>query len=258
MKGLRVFLKHPLSLRVFTRKSANYCWRTSSECSDAIGTTHWRWRRLAQARSPSCDTLEKARASITLVKKSKSKLSHMPADPEGPCAGGCPPHAVSRAGSNAHVMKTTCVVCGHKTSTTGPAREPTQSHEACPHRRTDNCNSTCSVHRVYCSDSCTTIEKVPKQLWKQQQGLAEQVQQSPLRQQDLTRRQLEECNFTKFVAGEVGFFKHMDKFLVKVDIVTSTELSSFLEVDPVMNLILLLGHPLQLPQRYRLKKPQDV
>ena len=134
----------------------------------------------------------------------------MPADPEGPCAGGCPPRAVSRAGSNAHV-----------------------THRATRRVRvgTDNRNSTRSVHRVYCLDCCTTIEKTPKQLWKQQQGLAEQVQQSPLRKQDLTRRQLEECNFTKFAAGEVvkGFLKHMDKFLVKVDIVTSTELSSFLE-----------------------------
>ena len=177
------------------------------------------------------DTLEKARASITVVKKTRSKLSHMRADPKGPCTGGCPPHAISRAGSNAHVMKTTCMVCGHKTSTPRPKPEPSQSHEVCLHKRTDNRNSTRSVHRVYCLDCCATIEEIPQKLWKTQQGLAEQVKQSPLRQQDLTRRQLEEYNFTKFEAADVvkRFFKHMDKFLVKVDSVTSTELSSFLE-----------------------------
>ena len=45
------------------------------------------------------------------------------------------------------------------------------------------------------------------------------------------RRQLEEYTFTKFEAGDVvkRFFKHMDKYLMKADQVTSTELSSFLE-----------------------------
>ncbi|CAE7834664.1 unnamed protein product [Symbiodinium sp. CCMP2592] len=77
-----------------------------------------------------------------------------------------------------------------------------------------------------------TLEKeIPQKLFKEQKGLAEQVQQSPLKVQNLTRRQLEEYNFTKFEAGEVvkKFFKHMDKFLLKVDQVSSTELSSCLE-----------------------------
>ena len=165
------------------------------------------------------------------MQRSKSKLSHMRADPKGPFVGGCPPHAISRAGSNARVMKTTCMVCGHKTSTPRPKPEPSQSHEVCLRKRTDNRNSARSVHRGYCLDCCATIEEIPQKLWKQQQGLADQVKQSPLRQQDLTRRQLEEYNFTKFEAAEVvkRFFKHMDKFLVKVDSVTLTEMSSFLE-----------------------------
>ena len=75
------------------------------------------------------------------------------------------------------------------------------------------------------------VEEIPQELFKEQKGLAEQVQQSPLKVQNLTRRQLEKYNFTKFEAGEVvkKFFKHMDKFLLKVDQVSSTELSSSLE-----------------------------
>ncbi|CAE7692632.1 RE1 [Symbiodinium sp. CCMP2592] len=59
-----------------------------------------------------------------------------------------------------------------------------------------------------------SLQKARKEvtLEKEQKGLAEQVQQSPLKVQNLTRRQLEEYNFTKFEAGEVvkKFFKHMD------------------------------------------------
>ena len=75
------------------------------------------------------------------------------------------------------------------------------------------------------------IEEVPQKLFKQNKGLSDQVLNSPLRVQNLTRRQLEEYTFTKFEAGDVvkRFFKHMDKYLMKADQVTSTELSSFLE-----------------------------
>ena len=130
-----------------------------------------------------------------------------------------PEHALNRAGSNAHVIKTTCMLCGNRTSTPRPKAVPKNDPRTCPHERADNRNSTRSVHRTFCLDCCTV------------KGLAEQVQQSALKVQNLTRRQLEEYNFTKFEAGEVvkKFFKHMDKFLLKVGQVSSTELSSFLE-----------------------------
>ena len=72
---------------------------------------------------------------------------------------------------------------------------------------------------------------MPQKLFKQNKGLSEQVLNSPLKVQNLTRRQLEEYTFTKFEAGDVvkRFFKHIDKFLMKAEQVTSTELSSFLE-----------------------------
>ena len=35
------------------------------------------------------------------------------------------------------------------------------------------------------------VEEIPQELFKEQKGLAEQVQQSPLKVQNLTRRQLE-------------------------------------------------------------------
>ena len=55
---------------------------------------------------------------------------------------------------------------------------------------------------------------------------SEAFSRSPLKVQNLTRRRLEE-----FEAGDVlkRFFKHMDKFLLKVDQVSSAELPSFLE-----------------------------
>ena len=68
---------------------------------------------LRAARLPvEADTLQKARKAVTLDKAPKSKLGLLRADPKGPCQGGCPEHALNRAGSNAHVMKTTCMGTG--------------------------------------------------------------------------------------------------------------------------------------------------
>ncbi|CAE7211787.1 RE1 [Symbiodinium sp. CCMP2592] len=177
------------------------------------------------------DSLQKARKEVTFEKAPKSKLGLLKADPKGPCVGGCPAHALNKAGSNAHVIKTTCMLCGTRTSNPRPKAVPKNDPLTCEHKRTDNRNSTRSVHRTFCLDCCTVVEEIPQKLFKEQKGLAEQVQQSPLKVQNLTRRQLEEYNFTKFEAGEVvkKFFKHMDKFLLKVDNVSSTELSSCLE-----------------------------
>ncbi|CAE7832525.1 GIP [Symbiodinium sp. CCMP2592] len=177
------------------------------------------------------DSLQKARKEVTLEKAPKSKLGLLKPDPKGPCVGGCPAHALNKAGSNAHVIKTTCMLCGNRTSNPRPKAVPKNDPLTCEHKRTDNRNSTRSVHRTFCLDCCTVVEEIPQKLFKEQKGLAEQVQQSPLKVQNLTRRQLEEYNFTKFEAGEVvkKFFKHMDKFLLKVDQVSSTELSSCLE-----------------------------
>ncbi|CAE7728714.1 RE1 [Symbiodinium sp. CCMP2592] len=177
------------------------------------------------------DSLQKARKEVTLEKAPKSKLGLLKPDPKGPCVGGCPAHALNKAGSNAHVVKTTCMLCGNRISNPRPKAVPKNDPLTCEHKRTDNRNSTRSVHRTFCLDCCTVVEEIPQKLFKEQKGLAEQVQQSPLKVQNLTRRQLEEYNFKKFEAGEVvkKFFKHMDKFLLKVDQVSSTELSSCLE-----------------------------
>ncbi|OLQ03412.1 Copia protein [Symbiodinium microadriaticum] len=185
----------------------------------------------AAALPVEADTLQKARKAVTLEKAPKSKLGLLRADPKGPCQGGCPEHALNRAGSNAHVMKTTCMLCGHRTSVPRPKLQAKSDPNTCEHKRTDNRNSTRSVHRTFCLDCCTVIEEVPQKLFKQNKGLSDQVLNSPLKVQNLTRRQLEEYTFTKFEAGDVvkRFFKHMDKYLMKADQVTSTELSSFLE-----------------------------
>ena len=61
--------------------------------------------------------------------------------------------------------------------------------------------------------------------------LASQIQSSSLKQQDLTRRHLDEIELTRMAAGDIikKFVKHWDKRLCRVDTVTSTELSSALE-----------------------------
>ena len=63
------------------------------------------------------DSLQKARRAVTLEKAPKSKLGLLRPDPKGPCPGGCPEHALNGAGSNAHVIRTTCMLCGNRTST---------------------------------------------------------------------------------------------------------------------------------------------
>ena len=77
-----------------------------------------------------CD-LDVARSLVLSGRKAvKSKLSMMKQADE-PCRGGCPERAISRAGSNAHVMKTTCMICGHKTSVPRPKVTPTKAtHES--------------------------------------------------------------------------------------------------------------------------------
>ena len=90
--------------------------------------------------------------------------------------------------------------------------------------------STRSVHKVYCLDCCTHIEEVPQRLHKAGKELAGKVQDLPLGQQDLTRRQLDEVEFTSMEAGSIikQFVKYWDKRLCRVQSVTSTELSSVL------------------------------
>ena len=152
-------------------------------------------------------------------KKPKSKLSLLPMSPKGPCVGGCPPHALNKAGSNSHVIKTTCM-----SSTRRESPVPQVAYEDCQHLRTDNRGSDRRTHRVYCLDCCRIIDETPQTLHKESLALAQKVAGSPTQQQDLTRRQLQEYTFSQFEAGKVvkTFFKHKES-------VTSTELSSFLE-----------------------------
>ena len=168
--------------------------------------------------------LDRARSEAVLSKKPKSKLSMLRKQDE-PCAGRCPAHAISRAGSNSYVVKTTCVLCGHKTSEPRP-----KVYEECEHARVDYRGSTRSAHKIYCLDCCTYIEEVPHRLHKAGKELAGKVQDLPLGQQDLTRRQLDEVEFTSMEAGSIikQFVKYWDKRLCRVQSVTSTELSSVL------------------------------
>ena len=109
--------------------------------------------------------LDRARSEVVLSKKPKSKLSMLRKQDE-PCAGGCPAHAISRAGSHSYVVKTTCVLCGHRTSE--------------PRPQVDYRGSTRSVHKVYCLDCCTYIEEVPQRLHKAGKELVGKVQDLPL------------------------------------------------------------------------------
>ena len=177
-----------------------------------------------------CD-LDVARSLVLSGRKAtKSKLSMMKQADE-PCKGGCPERAISRAGSNAHVMKTTCMICGHKTSVPRPKVMPTKATHECAHERVDFRYSTRSVHKVYCLDCDTIVEEIPQRVHKMGKDLASQIQSSSLKQQDLTRRHLDEIELTRMEAGDIikKFVKRWDKRLCRVDTVTSTELSSALE-----------------------------
>ena len=173
--------------------------------------------------------LDRARSEAVLSKKPKSKLSVLRKQDE-PCAGGCPAHAISKAGSNSYVVKTTCMLCGRRTSEPRPKATPKKVDEECEHAAVDYRGSTRSVHKVYCLDCCTYIEEVPQRLHKAGKELAGKVQDLPLGRQDLTRRQLDEVEFTSMEAGSIikQFVKYWDKRLCRVQSVTSTELSSVL------------------------------
>ena len=118
--------------------------------------------------------LDRARSEAVLSKKPKSKLSMLRQQDE-PCAGGCPAHAISRAGSNSYVVKTTCMLCGHRTSEPRPKATPKKVYGECEHARVDYRGSTRSVHKVYCLDCCTYVEEVPQRLHKAGKELAGKV-----------------------------------------------------------------------------------
>ena len=70
-----------------------------------------------------------------------SKIS-MITKKDNPCAGGCPAHAINRAGSNSHYIKETCMVCGHKNQYPRPKPERKEDPSKCPHKNTDFRGST--------------------------------------------------------------------------------------------------------------------
>ena len=92
---------------------------------------------------------------------------------------------------------------GHRTSEPRPKATPKKVYGECEHARVDYRGSTRSVHKVYCLDCCTYIEEVPQRLHKAGKELAGKVQDLPLGQQDLTRRQLDEVEFTSMEAGSI-------------------------------------------------------
>ena len=163
-------------------------------------------------------------------KVNKSKLANLKPDPRGPCQGGCPAHAISKAGSNDKVIKTTCMICGHRWSEPRPQAQPTRDAATCPHSRTDNRGSTKAVHKVWCLDCCTFVEEMPQALHKQQVELGRAAQQAPLTAQDLTRRTLQDTPLTQMEAGEVikHFVKNMNRYLTRVESTSSQELLSML------------------------------
>ena len=163
-------------------------------------------------------------------KVNKSKLANLKPDPRGPCQGGCPAHAISKAGSNDKVIKTTCMICGHRWSEPRPQAQPTRDAATCPHSRTDNRGSTRAVHKVWCLDCCTFVEEMPQALHKQQVELGRAAQQAPLKAQDLTRRTLQDTPLTQMEAGEVikHFVKNMNRYLTRVESTSSQELLSML------------------------------
>ena len=158
--------------------------------------------------------------------KSRSKLSNLKPSPDGPCPDGCPAHAISRAGSNAHVIKQTCMKCGHRWSTPRPKEKPKNDYATCEHRRTDNRGSTRAVHKVWCLDCCTFVSELPQQLHKQQKDLAQATQKAPLKAQDLTRRVLQDVPLTQLEAGQVikHYVRTMNRHLTLVEQTSSQEL----------------------------------
>ena len=60
-----------------------------------------------------------------------------------------------------------------------------------------------SVHKVYCLDCDTIVEETPQRVHKMGKDLASQIQSSSLKQQDLTRRHLDEIELTRMEAGDI-------------------------------------------------------
>ena len=160
--------------------------------------------------------------------KSRSKLSNLKPSPDGPCPG-----------SNTHVIKQTCMKCGHRWSTPRPKAKPKNDYATCEHRRTDIRESTRAVHKVWCLDCCTFVSELPQQLDKQQRDLAQATQTAPLKAQDLTRRVLQDVQLTQLEAGQVirHYVRTMSRRLALVERTSSQELLRLLShsIDTIAN-----------------------
>ena len=115
----------------------------------------------------------------------------VPPDPRGSCVGGCDPANISKVGTNATYIRETCLVCGHI------KRYPRASTKKympadCPHERTDNRNSSRSVHRTFCLDCETVICEVPQSEHRLSEDVAKEVARAPVRIREVVARIVDE------------------------------------------------------------------
>ena len=159
-----------------------------------------------------------------------SKLSLLVKKDE-PCVDGCPPHALSRAGSNTHQIIETCMICGHRNKYVRPKIAPKKDPRNCTHENTDSRGSTKKVHKTFCKDCQSYIDEIPQHMWKEKQDVAQSVAASSSRVLDATSRLVGEVTMSTDAAKEVikQFVKIQNRTLVSRSQITSTELISCLQ-----------------------------
>ena len=192
----------------------------------------WEMRASALATGSEIDAaLERARVpQASTGRNRKSKLSLIPKKEE-PCPGGCPVHALNRAGSNWHQIKETCMICGHKNQFVRPKVEAAKKFAECSHDNVDFRGSTRSTHKTFCKDCQTVIDEMPQHLWKAKRGLAKEVMSSGSRVGGVVARTLDHTALSVDAAKEVikQFVRTQNKTLASKSETSSTELISCLQ-----------------------------
>jgi len=72
----------------------------------------------------------------------------------------------SRAGTNQHQIKLTCIQCGTTTVTTREIKTSLSNPATCEHLNVNHSGSTKTTHRTFCKDCRTTISEEPQEIYR--------------------------------------------------------------------------------------------
>ena len=157
---------HPNSMKLVDWYHKYFCLSTSGLCHKSTAESSRSTRSVARDNPPPPppDPVGPGRKP-----KPYSKISHIVRKPD--CTPSCKPETISYAGSNAYILRSTCLVCGKKDQAD---RLPESVDPAtCTHHVTTSSGSSNTHHRVFCKLCRTLLSEETQASYKERQKMAE-------------------------------------------------------------------------------------